>query len=124
MSSTIVIVGLDPLMSLGIQTVLSAISDHAVVEHIEDGDRAVALAHDGAVDLAIVDPCRPNLDEGLRFCRRLKEVRSPPYLLALARLTSTRDVMYCFLSGVDSFVSNVERPERLVSAVTSTLAGR
>jgi DNA-binding NarL/FixJ family response regulator len=124
MSSTIMIVDLDPLTSLGIRTVLSGAAEHTAVEHADNRDRVVARARNGAVDLAIFDPCWPNLDDGLRFCRSLKALESPPYLLALSRLDSRRDLMYCLLAGVDSFVSAFERPERLIATIRTTLTGR
>jgi NarL family two-component system response regulator LiaR len=45
-------------------------------------------------------------------------------VLALSELRDKHDLMYCYLAGVDSFVSTHEHPDRLLSAVRSTLGGR
>ena len=112
------------MMSLGIRTALSKPLDPVVVEDVERHDAALDLANDGAVDLAILDPYRPTLDEGLKFCKTLKGFRSAPYVLAFCDVGDKRDLMYCLLAGIDSVISSQEHPERLASAVESTLRGK
>jgi DNA-binding NarL/FixJ family response regulator len=123
-SGAIVLVGLSPLTAVGIGAALSDVVDAAQVEPTAGTDSALARAKRGDVSLMIVDPYLPTLGDGLRFLREVKRRGEAPYTLAFSDFRSRHDVMYCFLAGVDSFVSSGESPERMVSAVRSTLDGR
>jgi DNA-binding NarL/FixJ family response regulator len=120
---SLVLVDLPPLTALGARTVLSAVLDPARVEIVGDREDAIDRVRDHDVDLVIVDPRQPNLSDGLKFCKRLKDLRSPPYVLAFSWLKDNRDIMYCLLAGVDSFVSCDQPPDRLAAAVLSTVKG-
>jgi two-component system response regulator DevR len=119
----ILLVGLSALTAFGIEAALSKLPAPAGIERFEHRDPALGRVRAGDVDLVILDPHQPTFGDGLKFCRELKELPSPPYTLALSEFRTRRDVMYCFLAGLDSFVSAHERPERLAAAVTSTLDG-
>jgi DNA-binding NarL/FixJ family response regulator len=119
----IALVDLPPLTTLGIRTALSSAREPAQIEVIADRSDLLDLAQDGRIDLGIVDPARPTLSAGLKLCQDIKALRRPPYLLALSGLCDRRDLMYCLLAGIDSFVSSHEDPDRLVSAVQTTMRG-
>ena len=123
MSRTVVVVDLPPLTALGIKIALASSAQPLVVEAVEHHEKVLALARNDEIDLAVVDPHRPTLSGGLKFCKELRKVRRPPYLLAFSGLHDRRDLMYCMLAGIDSFLSCHQGPERLVSAVESTLRG-
>ncbi|WP_262841270.1 response regulator transcription factor [Sphaerisporangium corydalis] len=115
------LVGLSPLTSLGIETVLSRSFG---VQNVEHRETALERAAKGDVDLVILDPYGPTLSDGLKFCQRLKELRLPPQVLAFSEFGATRDLTYFYLAGIDSFISSREGPERLAAAVRSTLEGK
>lgn len=121
-----VLVGLSPLLSLGLKTALSKPSDSLDVGKLEtvDLDRAVELARNGEVDLFILDPYCPTLSDGIKFCQQLKDLHFRPRILAFCDFSTERDLTLCFLAGIDSFISSQERPERLASVVESTLNGK
>jgi DNA-binding NarL/FixJ family response regulator len=119
----IVLVDLQPMTALGIATALSALPQPVEVTSVERRETAIQMSRDGEVDLAILDPQWRSLSDGLKFCEDLKDCAARPPVLAFSALENKRDLMYCMLAGVDSFVSSHERPERLVSAVHSTLGG-
>src|SRR5438874_8410335 len=117
----VVLVGLPPLTALGIETALAASAEPVRIDQVEVPEKVISLARDGQVDLVIVDPHQPTLSDGLKFCRALKEVEPPPYLMALSCLSDRQAIMYCLLAGIDSFVSRDLGPDRFASAVRSTL---
>jgi DNA-binding NarL/FixJ family response regulator len=120
----IILYGVPPLAALGIGTVLGGLAEPVAVEPAEDRDHAYRLARDGGVDLAIVDPYRPTLDDGLRFCQELKQLRYPPYVLGFANAGGRTELMYYLLAGIDSFVRSDEPVDRFAEAVRATLDGR
>jgi DNA-binding NarL/FixJ family response regulator len=119
----IALVDLPPLTALGIRTALASSGEPVETEVVADRADLIELARDGKIHLGIVDPSRPTLRDGLRLCQEVKALRPAPYLLAFSGLWHQRDLMYCLLAGIDSFVSWHEHPERLVSAVRTTLQG-
>lgn len=119
----VVLVGLPPLTALGIETALAASAGPVRIDQVKVPEKVICLARDGQVDLVIVDPHQPTLSDGLKFCRALKEVDPPPYLMALSCLSDRQAIMYCLLAGIDSFVSRDQGPDRFASAVRSTLVG-
>jgi DNA-binding NarL/FixJ family response regulator len=119
----IALVDLPPLTALGIRTALSSAHEPVHIDVVGQRADLVDLARDGRFDLGIVDPSRPTLRAGLKLCQDVKALRRPPYLLALSGLCDRRDLMYCLLAGIDSFVSCEEDPDRLVSAVRGTMQG-
>jgi DNA-binding NarL/FixJ family response regulator len=124
-SGAILLVGLSPLTALGIAAALGDEVDPARIESIADPAAALERAREeGDVELAIVDPYVPSFRDGLRFCREVKELGQPLYILALSDFNTGHDLMFCLLAGVDSVVSSREPPDRMVSAVASTLRGR
>ncbi|MBO3752459.1 response regulator transcription factor [Streptosporangiaceae bacterium NEAU-GS5] len=120
----VVVAGLSPLISLGITTALLRSAQPYEIEHAEQRETALELARRGGVDLFIIDPYRPTLGDGLDFCQQLKRLSPAVYLLAFCDFRTKHDFTFCYLAGIDSFVSSQERPERLVSAVGATLKGR
>ncbi|MFI5913347.1 DNA-binding response regulator [Dactylosporangium sp. NPDC051541] len=120
---TILLVGLSALTAFGVEAALTKLPGPIGIERFGHRDPALGRVGAGDVDLVILDPHRPTFGDGLRLCRELKQLPSPPYTLALSEFRTRRDVMYCFLAGLDSFVSAHERPERLAAAVTATLGG-
>jgi DNA-binding NarL/FixJ family response regulator len=121
----VVVVGvcLPPLTALGVRTALVAASQPFDVEVVESRDELLGLVGGREPGLAIVDPYRPDLSDGLRFCQQLKELPRPPGVLAFCDVRDRTDLMYCMLAGIDSAVSTQQPPGRLVDAVRSTLEG-
>jgi DNA-binding NarL/FixJ family response regulator len=120
----IALVDLPPLTALGIRTALSSGHEPVRIEVVTQRTDLIDLAREGRIDLGIVDPSRPTLSAGLKLCQDVKALRRAPYLLALSGLCDRRDLMYCLLAGIDSFVSCDEDADRLVSAVRTTMQGR
>jgi len=120
---TVIVVALPPLTALGIAQALTTAPEPLAVELVEHRDKALEQVRDGGVELVIVDPGQPTLSDGLKYCQQLKEVDWPPRVLAFSGLRDERDLMYCLLAGMDSFVAGDQRPERLAAAVRSTLTG-
>lgn len=123
MTLTILLIDLPPLTALGITAGLSRYTE-LVVEQAGPEEATVRLAGSDEIRLAIVDPYRPTLTDGLALCRRIKNVHTPPRVLALSNPTNSQDLIFFLLAGIDSFVWAHEHPERLALAVESTLAGR
>jgi DNA-binding NarL/FixJ family response regulator len=119
----IALIDLPPLTALGIRSALASAPEPMQIEVVEQGTDLIDLARGGGIDLGIVDPARPTLSAGLKLCQDVKALRHAPYLLALSGLRDRHDLMYCLLAGIDSFVSYREDPDRLVSAVRSTMQG-
>lgn len=123
----IMLSGVSPVTALGIETALRDATAGPCPERITHVGRpatVVETARAGDVDLVILDPTTPALSDGIALCRTLKQGAAPPRVLAFCALNSQRDLLFCHLSGIDSFVSAGEPPANLAAAVSATLRGK
>lgn len=122
-SRPIVLVGLAPLVTLGVTAALARPAGPFPRQLILAVDRDDVLRVSPRPGIVIIDPTRPDLREGLALCRAIKD-RGPgaPYVLALCG-DAEHNVALWHHYGIDSMVSFQESPKRLTSVVRSTLAG-
>ncbi|MCP3801371.1 response regulator transcription factor [Allokutzneria sp. A3M-2-11 16] len=114
------------MTAVGIATVLAKSAELRQVagfSHAPTPEHALRGVRDGDVGLVVVDPHSPTLEECFELCRALKETARRPHVVAFGDLGSEVEFKFCYLSGVDSFVSTRESPERLAAAIASTLRG-
>ncbi|MGW7362152.1 helix-turn-helix domain-containing protein [Streptomyces sp. NPDC054841] len=114
------------MIKLGIATALLEAPSFLASAHLTDVDDPSdvhSLIRQGQVELVILDPTQPTLNAGLALCRELKGHSRPPSVLAFCQGVTPRDVLLSQLSGIDSFVHANEYPDRLATAVQSTLSG-
>lgn len=122
-SRPIVLVGLPPLVTLGVTAALSRPWGPFPRRLIVAVGRDDVLRVSPRPGIVIIDPTRPDLREGLTLCSAIKDWGpGSPYVLALCG-DAEHNVTLWHHYGIDSMVSFQETPERLGSVVQSTLAG-
>lgn len=122
----IALLNLQPMTQLGIRAALAGaepISEPYVAVQVNGLKTAQYIAYKESVRLVIIDPTQPTLSSGLAACRELAAQGRPPFILAFCGPLSDHEVMLCQISGIDSFVSAQESPDRLVDAVDTTMRG-
>lgn len=86
-----------------------------------DGETALRLAREEPIDLATVDLLMPGMD-GLELMRRLHEVDASLPLVVVTADVQEATRQEVFLAGAGAFVAKVQKPEAVLSTV-STLLG-
>lgn len=83
------------------------------------GEEGLALFHQIAPDLVILDVMMPGMD-GWEVCRRLRHVSSVP-IIFLTALDSIEDVVHGLVGGADDYLAKPFRVSELGARVTALL---
>ncbi|MFL7791972.1 MAG: response regulator transcription factor [Anaerolineae bacterium] len=85
----------------------------------QSGDEGLALFHQTAPDLVILDIMMPGMD-GWEVCRRLRKTSCVP-IIFLTALGSEKDVVAGLLSGADDYLTKPIRKDELRARVAAIL---
>ncbi|WP_407562493.1 response regulator [Streptomyces sp. 184] len=108
------------LVRRGIRLILDAEPDLTVAAEAGDGAQAVALARDGAVDLAILDVAMPRLT-GLQAARELSRVRPGLRILILTMHDNEQYFFESLKAGAAGYVPKSVADRDLVEACRAAL---
>jgi DNA-binding NarL/FixJ family response regulator len=106
----------DPLVRVGLRTILDAEADLRVVGEAADGDEAVALAAQLTPDVVIMDIRMPNRD-GLSATRHILQADEAPRVLVLTTFELDAYVYEALHAGASGFVLKRVPPRDLIEAV-------
>jgi DNA-binding NarL/FixJ family response regulator len=118
----IVIADDDPLVRVGLRTVLDAEDDLSVVGEASDGREAIAAASELAPDVVIMDIRMPNLD-GLAATREIMAAESSVRVLVLTTFELDEYVYEALSVGASGFVLKRVPPQDLIEAVRVVHSG-
>jgi DNA-binding response OmpR family regulator len=108
----------DPAISRPLRRALERIG--YAVDHVDNGDAALAQALTIGVDLVLLDLTLPDLD-GLEVCRRLKKERPLLPVVMLTARGEEVDVVVGFDAGADDYVTKPFRVAELVVRIQARL---
>lgn len=89
------------------------------VTSVGDGNAALSIADDDAIDLVILDIMLPGID-GLEVCRRLRTTTSTPVIM-LTALGDESDRIAGLELGADDYLAKPFSPRELVARVNAVL---
>jgi DNA-binding NarL/FixJ family response regulator len=112
----------ESLVRGGLRMILEAQKDIEVVAEAEDGHRAVRLAEQLAPEVVLMDIRMPGLD-GLEATRRILAARTGARIIVLTTFDLDEYVYEAMRAGASGFLLKSARPQQLVEAVRSVVAG-
>ena len=113
----------ESLVRGGLRMILEAHEDIEVAAEAEDGHRAVGLAEQLEPDVVLMDVRMPGLD-GLEATRRILAARpGAPRILVLTTFDLDEYVYEAMRAGASGFLLKSARPQQLVEAVRTVVAG-
>ena len=119
----VVIADDESLVRGGLRMILEAQADIEVVADAEDGHRAVRLTEQLEPDVVLMDIRMPGLD-GLEATRRILAARiGAPRILVLTTFDLDEYVYEAMRAGASGFLLKSARPQQLVDAVRTVVAG-
>jgi DNA-binding NarL/FixJ family response regulator len=110
------------MVRAGIAALLAADPGIEVVGEAADGAEALAVTHDTAPDVVLMDIRMPGLD-GLEATRRLVASGSAARVLVLTTFDADEYVFRALRAGASGFLLKGARPAELVDAVKVVAAG-
>jgi DNA-binding NarL/FixJ family response regulator len=111
-----------PLVRSGYRMILDERPDLELVAEAEDGEQAIALAHELDPDVILMDIRMPTLD-GVEATRRLVEAGCQARILVLTTFDLDEYVYAAVDSGASGFLLKDVKPEQLVDAIRVVAAG-
>jgi DNA-binding NarL/FixJ family response regulator len=111
-----------PLVRSGYRMILDERSDLELVAEADDGEQAIALAHELQPDVILMDIRMPTLD-GVEATRRLVEAGCQARILILTTFDLDEYVYAAVDSGASGFLLKDVQPEQLVDAIRVVAAG-
>jgi DNA-binding NarL/FixJ family response regulator len=112
----------ESLVRGGLRMILEAQKDIEVAAEAEDGHRAVRLAEQLEPDIVLMDIRMPGLD-GLEATRRILAARTGVRILVLTTFDLDEYVYEAMRAGASGFLLKSARPQQLVEAVRTVVAG-
>ncbi|GIG55671.1 DNA-binding response regulator [Longispora fulva] len=113
----------EPLIRVGVRTVLESAADITVVAEAGDGRAALEAASAYRVDVAVLDISMPRLD-GLAAAESLLARRPAPAVVVLTAFGLEENVLRAVRGGAVGFVLKNCAPEELIGAVRAAHAGQ
>lgn len=113
-----------PIVRLGLRAVIEGEPDMTVAGEAETAGDAVRAAEDLAPDLVILALRLEGELSGPALCRTLKARPDPPAVLVYTAFDSAADASASYLAGADGFLHRRTAPDRLLSSIRDTHAGR
>jgi DNA-binding NarL/FixJ family response regulator len=111
-----------PLVRSGYRMILDERPDLELIAEAEDGEQAIALAHELEPDVILMDIRMPTLD-GVEATRRLVETGCQARILVLTTFDLDEYVYAAVDSGASGFLLKDVKPEQLVDAIRVVAAG-
>ncbi len=100
----------------GLKAFLAPYTDYQVVGEAQNGQEAVQWVSANAVDVVIMDINMP-LMNGLQAIQHIRQLKLPVKIIAWSISPSNRSA--ALAAGADAFVSKVESPEALLTALAA-----
>ena len=87
-----------------------------------DGEEALAVAHESAPDLILLDIMMPKID-GIEVCRRLKKEQGPAFtpIILVTAMTDAKDIVAGLEAGADEYLTKPVDHAALSARVRSML---
>ena len=105
-----------------VRSLLESNGDLKVVGCAADGNDAVLLASQLALDVAILDIAMPKLD-GVAVARHIRRIAPQTRIVILSAHTSSAHLSAALLAGVHGFVDKAALGIDLIAAVRAVMAG-
>ena len=112
-----------PVVRSGLRGVFAAAADLEVVGEASDGAEAVALSHQLAPDVALMDLRMPKMG-GAEAIRKIKARQPEVQVLVLTTYDTDADVIRAIEEGATGFLLKDTPPEELLRAVRDVSEGR
>jgi DNA-binding NarL/FixJ family response regulator len=105
-----------PLVKAGLRMILATENDIEVVGEAADGEEAIAVCHNQAPDVVLMDVRMPGVD-GIEATRRLLLTSQPPRILMLTTFDLDEIVYEALRAGASGFLLKDAPEERLTTAI-------
>jgi DNA-binding NarL/FixJ family response regulator len=113
-----------PIVRLGLRTAIEAEPDMTVAGEAETPEEAVRAVAELRPDLVILALRLEGERSGPEVCRALKARPRPPAVLVYTAFDSAADASASYLAGADGFLHRRTAPDRLLTSIRDTHAGR
>jgi DNA-binding NarL/FixJ family response regulator len=111
-----------PLVRRGLRAVIDAQPDMVVAAEAEDGEAALAIALEQAIDLAVLDVAMPRLT-GLQAAAEIARLRPEVKVLLLSMYDSEQYLHEALKVGASGYVLKTEADRDLVTSCRAALRG-
>ncbi|HEY4465091.1 MAG TPA: response regulator transcription factor [Streptosporangiaceae bacterium] len=111
-----------PLVRVGLRTLLAAQPDIAILGEADDGAAAIAAAHRLRPDVVLMDIRMPGTD-GIEATRQVTRSATAPRVLVLTTYDRDEYVFDALAAGASGFLLKDARPEDLVEGVRIVASG-
>lgn len=122
MSIRLLVVDDDPLVRTGIGYMVGSQPDLEVVGEAGDGAEAVEVARARTVDVVLMDLRMPGMG-GLEATRLLRQLPSPPQVIALTTWDVDDAILAALDAGAAGFLLKNSSPDDIMSAIRSVMVG-
>ncbi|QIN82909.1 response regulator [Rubrobacter tropicus] len=120
----IVVVDGQPVVRVGVKTVLDAEENMETVGEAASVRQAIELVRRAAPDIVVLDLDLEGQGGGLELCRKIKSMPGAPGVVVFTFRNSREEVFSSRLSGADSFVHKGESTGKLLEAIRETRSGK
>jgi two-component system, NarL family, nitrate/nitrite response regulator NarL len=111
-----------PLVLRGVEDLVSAEPDLAIVAKCASGDETITALRRLQPDLAVLDVAMPG-KSGLEVLRAVRAERLPTRIVLLTASIADSDVLDATAAGLDGLVMKDAAPDELVACIRTVLAG-
>ncbi|MFB9961352.1 response regulator transcription factor [Sinosporangium siamense] len=119
----VLIAGDDPLVRVGLATVLGGAADIRVVAEAGDGSQALAMVARHTPHVVLMDIRMPRMD-GLSATEALRAREDAPEVIVLTTFDADEHVLRALRAGAAGFLLKDTPPHEIVDAVRLVAAGR
>ncbi|RPE77811.1 MULTISPECIES: response regulator transcription factor [unclassified Frondihabitans] len=124
MTTSLLLVDDQPMIRMGLRTILDSQPEFQVVGEAGDGLEAVAFTRENSVDVILMDIRMPGVD-GVEATRRIREFSTAEATRIIVLTTFEHDevVVAALRAGANGFLGKTVGPKELVAGIREVVAG-
>jgi two-component system, NarL family, response regulator LiaR len=112
------------LVSEGLEVMLSMAEDVELAGSVSNGQAAIDAAHEGDVDVILMDVKLSHSMSGIEATRQVKKIDPSTRVLIMSLLTDPETVSEAIKAGADGYLSKSASREAVIQAIHDVAEGR